>query len=115
MIVVNDNCINLIKSFEGLSLKPYHGEADRSNIFTVGFGCIKYPPYYLNGKYVSLSDPPITEQQALDFLKYEVIQKSKAIDPLLRDDLNPNQFAALISFTYNLGEGSLKQSTLRAK
>ncbi len=115
MIIINDNCINLIKSFEGLLLKPYHGEADRPDIFTIGYGTIKYPPYYLNGKYVSLFDAPITEQQATDFLKYEVQQKSKVIDPLLRDDLTANQFAALMSFTYNLGEGSLKQSTLRAK
>lgn len=115
MVIVNDDCINLIKSFEGLSLKPYHGAADREDIFTIGYGTIKYPPSYMNGKYVSLSDPPITEKQASEFLKYEVMQKSKAIDPLLRDDLTANQFGALMSFTYNLGEGSLKQSTLRLK
>lgn len=115
MITVNDACVNLIKSFEGLSLKPYHGVADRPDVFTVGFGSIRYPPYYLRGKPVALNDPPITQEQAIDFLKYEITQKSIAIDPLLRDDLTPNQFAALLSFAYNLGEGALKMSTLRSK
>ena len=115
MITINSNCINLIKSFEGLVLHPYHGAADRPDIFTIGYGTIKYPPYYLRGKMVALTDPPITEAQAENFLQYEVSQKSTAIDVLLRDDLTPNQFGALVSFAYNLGDIALKQSTLRLK
>jgi lysozyme len=115
MITINDNCVNLIKSFEGLKLKAYHGAADRPDVFTIGYGTIKYPPDYLRGKPVALTDPPITEAQATYFLRYEIMQKSTAIDLMLRDDLTPNQFGALISFTYNLDEGALKQSTLRLK
>jgi len=115
MITINAACVSLIKSFEGLVLKPYHGAADRPDVFTIGYGTIKYPPYYLRGKLVALTDPPITEVQAEDFLRYEITQKSVAIDLLLRDDLNANQFGALISFAYNLGEYNLKISTLRAK
>ena len=115
MITINSNCINLIKSFEGLILHPYHGAADRPEIFTIGYGTIKYPPYYLRGKMVALTDPPITEAQAENFLHYEVSQKSTAIDLLLRDDLSANQFGALVSFAYNLGDTALKQSTLRMK
>ena|ERR1041385_1343287 len=115
MITINDACINLIKRFEGLELKQYHGAADRPDVFTIGYGTIQYPPDYLRGKKVALSDPPITEVQAAAFLKYEVTQKSVAIDTMLRDDLTPNQFGALISFAYNLGENALKTSTLRAK
>lgn len=110
-MIVNDACVNLIKSFEGLSLKAYHGAADKPGIDTIGYGSIRYP----DGRPVKVGDPDITVDQALDFLRYEIEQKSKAIDPMLRDDLAPNQFAALISFSYNLGEGALKQSTLRKK
>jgi len=113
MITINSNCINLIKNFEGLVLHPYHGAADRPEIFTIGYGTIKYPPYYLRGKMVALTDPPISETQAENFLHYEVSQKSTAIDLLLRDDLSPNQFGALVSFAYNLGDIALKQSTIR--
>lgn len=115
MITTNESCINLIKSFEGCILHPYHGEADRPEIFTIGYGTIKYPPYYLRGKFVSLSDAPITQLQADDFLKYEINQKSIDVDVLLRDDLTTNQFGALVSFAYNLGSEALKQSTLRLK
>ena len=115
MVTINDNCINLIKSFEGLVLHPYHGAADRHDVFTIGYGTIKYPPYYNRGKMVALTDPPITEAQAENFLHYEVSQKSAAIDLLLRDDLTANQYGALVSFAYNLGDGALKQSTLRKK
>ena len=113
MIVINDACIDLIKSFEGLFLNAYHDKIDKDGIDTIGYGTIIYPPNYMGGKKVQVGDPKITEQQAADFLRWEVELKAKAIDPLLRDDLTPNQFAALISFAYNLGEGSLKQSTLR--
>src|SRR5436309_8598666 len=115
MITVNDKCLTLIKSFEGLSLKPYHGAADRADVFTIGYGCIKYPLDYMGGKLVSMADPVITEEQALSFLRHEVLQKANNIDSLLRDDLTENQFGALISFAYNLGEGALKMSTLRQK
>ncbi|GHN01051.1 hypothetical protein WSM22_25400 [Cytophagales bacterium WSM2-2] len=115
MITINDKCIDLVKSFEGLVLHVYHGAADRPDVFTIGYGTIQYPPDYMRGKRVAMGDPDITEAQATSFLKYEVNQKSAAIDPLLRDDLTPNQFGALISFAYNLGDGSLKQSTLRLK
>jgi len=115
MITVNDACINLIKQKEGLKLKAWHDPIDKDGIDTIGYGTIQYPPYYLGGKMVKVGDVDITEQQAFNFLKYEAELKAKLIDPYLRDDLTPNQFAALISFTYNLGEGSLKGSTLRKK
>ena len=115
MITINTNCLNLIKSFEGLSLTPYYGKTDRADVFTIGYGTIQYPPYYMRGKQVALSDPKITEAQATDFLMWEVQKKSQEIDLMLRDDLTGNQFGALISFAYNLGVGSLQMSTLRKK
>lgn len=111
MIVVNDKCVSLIKSFEGLSLKAYHDSIDKSEVDTIGYGSIMYE----NGKPVRVGDPDITEPRAAELLMWEVNQKAKLLDPLLRDDLTPNQFAALISFAYNLGAGALKGSTLRKK
>ncbi|HEY4062289.1 MAG TPA: lysozyme [Puia sp.] len=114
MITINDACIRFIKIQEQLVLKAYHGSADAPNIYTIGYGTIVYPPNYMKGRRVQPGDV-ITADQAEDFLRYEVNLKAELIDPYLRDDLTPNQFAALISFTYNLGEGALKQSHLRAK
>jgi lysozyme len=115
MIRVTQKCVDFIKGFEAFRAKPYHGEADAPNIFTIGYGTIKYPPFYLNGKAVALTDPPITEEQATSFLEYEIKHKCEYIDPFLRDDLSDNQFAALVSFVYNLGEGALRYSTLLRK
>lgn len=115
MVTINDRCIKLIQSFEGCVLHPYHGAADRPDVFTIGWGTIKYPEYYMGGKMVAMSDPDITQQQADDFLKYEVLRVVAAIDPQLRDDLTPNQYGALVSFAYNLGDTALKNSTLRRK
>lgn len=115
MIIINDECIDLIKSFEGFSAKAYHDAIDPPGVDTIGYGTIIYPPTYQGGKRVKVGDVPITEAQAVAFLKWEVDLKTKAVDLLLRDDLTANQFGALVSFTYNLGEGSLKGSTLRKK
>jgi lysozyme len=105
MIIVNKACIDLIKSFEGLFLKPYLCPA---GVPTIGYGTIRYP----NGTKVRITDAPITEQQANQYLMFEIDQKAKSIDPMLREDLTGNQFGALISFAYNLGEGALRSSTL---
>lgn len=115
MITVSQTCIDLIKEFEGLMLKPYHGDADPPKVFTIGYGMIKYPPNYLQGKNVAMDDDPITEEQAENFLRLYVMQKANSIDNFLRDDLSSNQFAALISFAYNLGENALRYSTLLKK
>lgn len=115
MIRINDEAINLIKSFEGLFLDAYHGSKDRPGIDTIGYGTIKYPPTYLGGKMVKLGDPVITEAQAFEFLKWEVEKMLPQIDLLVRDDLTINQFNALTSFCYNLGTGALKMSNLRKK
>ena len=115
MIQINDDCINLIKSFEGFAANAYHGEVDPPNVDTIGYGTIVYPPTYLDGKKVKVGDPRITTIQAFDFLKWEVGLKTAGVDLLIRDDLNVNQFGALVSFAYNLGLGALKGSTLRKK
>jgi lysozyme len=114
-VIINNNCIDLIKSFEGLFLKAYHSNIDPVGVDTIGYGTIVYPPTYMGGKRVKVGDPNITEVQAVEFLKWEIELKTKAIDILLRDDLTGNQFGALVSFAYNLGEGALKGSTLRKK
>ena len=107
MIIVNDACIELIKSFEGLFLNAYLCPA---SVVTIGYGTISYP----NGKKVKLGDK-ISLDEAVDYLMFEVNEKARKVDALIREDLTANQFAALISFAYNLGEGALKGSTLRKR
>lgn len=100
--------LELIKSFEGLKLKPYLCPA---GIATLGFGNTYYP----DGKKVKLSDPAITKQEAEELLKHLVVSYEKAVDSFCRDDISQNQFDALVSFAYNVGVGNLQKSTLIKK
>jgi lysozyme len=100
--------LDLIKSFEGLSLKPY---VCAGGINTIGYG----NTYYTNGKKVTLQDKPITKQQAEELLKLSVSTYEKAVDSFCRDDISQSQFDALVSFAYNLGVGNLQKSTLIKK
>jgi lysozyme len=108
---VNKATIDLIKQFEGFYPNAYHDSIDAPSIDTIGYGTIAYP----NGTKVKVGDPVITEQQAEEYLMFEVNQKAKVITPMIHAILNDNQFGALVSFAYNLGEGNLQSSTLLKK
>lgn len=102
---INKEGLDLIKSFEGLRLKPYLCPA---LIPTIGYGTTRYP----NGVKVSLKDPEITKEQAEEYLLHDIKQFELAVDNYCVDSLNSNQFSAVVSFCYNLGQGALKSSTL---
>lgn len=105
---IGDKGIKLIKQFEGFSAIPYKCPA---GIPTIGYGATFYP----NGKKVTMADPAITEQAAVDLLKNMLISFEQYVDSFCRDDINQNQFDALVSFCYNLGPNNLKTSTLIKK
>lgn len=102
---ISENGLNLIKQFEGLSLKPY---ADAVGVPTIGYG----NTYYENGGKVRLSDPSISEERATELLRHAVSHYEKAVKASVTVPLSQNQFDALVSFTYNLGAGNLQRSTL---
>jgi lysozyme len=97
--------LSLIKKFEGLRLKPYLCAA---GIPTIGYGCIQYP----DGRKVTTKDPAITEQQATDYLEYEVNLKTQGVATCIKVPLNQNEIDALISLAYNIGNKALQNSTL---
>jgi lysozyme len=100
--------LELIKSFEGLSLVPY---VCAGGINTIGYG----NTYYTNGKKVSLQDTKITVLQAEELLRNSLSTYEKAVDSFCRDDISQHQFDALVSFCYNVGTGNLQKSTLIKK
>jgi lysozyme len=104
----SNNLIELIKKFEGFSSKPYLCPA---KVVTIGYG----NTFYANGEKVKLTDIAISELQAVDLLKQTLSQYEKAVDSYCRDDINQNQFDALVDFAYNCGNGNLKSSTLLKK
>ena len=102
---ISDACIDLVKSFEGFFSKPYLCPA---NVPTIGYGTILYP----NGKKVTLQDYSCTEEQAIEWMRFELNQKAKEVDAMTSDAVTQHQFDALVSFAYNCGSGALKGSTL---
>ncbi|HET8689324.1 MAG TPA: lysozyme [Methanosarcina sp.] len=99
---------NLIKSKEGLSLKPYLCPA---KIPTIGYGTTQYP----NGTKVTMKDKPITQSQAEAYLSHDIQQAEKDVLSLVKVPLKQGQFDALVDFVYNLGSGALQNSTLLKK
>lgn len=104
---IDSKGLDLIKQFEGCSLKAYLCPA---NVPTIGYGSIRHP----NGNKVKIGET-ITKKQAEEYLLHEVKQFELAVDAMCRDDINQNQFNALVSFAFNLGAGSLRSSTLLKK
>lgn len=57
----------------------------------------------------------IIKDQALNYLKQDLITFEKAITNYVKVPLNQNQFDALVSFSFSCGSGALKTSTLLQK
>ena len=102
---ISQNGLNLIKYFEGFRSKPYLCEAGKP---TIGYGFTRYP----NGQRVTLNDPPITEEWAEVILSKLLEQYEAEVDAATNDNINQNQFDALVSLTFNIGKGAFSASTL---
>lgn len=90
--------INLIKSFESLRLEAYRCPA---GIYTIGYG------HTAGVRRGDVIDERRAEQLLADDLK-----KFEAVVNRECPGINQNQFDALVSFTFNLGETNLRKSTL---
>ena len=99
----------LARRFEGLRLSPYLCSA---GVPTIGFGAT----YYEDGTSVTLRDLPISKERAEALLLWMVRRVYlPAVMKLCPAVDKPQRIAALIDFTFNLGVGRLKGSTLRRK
>ncbi|MBP0017055.1 MAG: glycoside hydrolase family protein [Cyanobacteria bacterium SBLK] len=101
------NCIELIQKFEGCKLEAY---LEPAGVWTIGWGTTYYP----DGRMVRQGDA-ITQEEADGFLYSECHKNARSVSDFVKVDVNQNQFDALVSFTYNIGVGALKDSTLLRK
>lgn len=99
----------LARRFEGCYLRPYLCPA---GVPTIGYGAT----YYQSGVRVTLADPALSREQAGALLLWHVQRVYlPAVLKLCPDIDSPERLAAIIDFTFNLGAGSLRSSTLRRK
>lgn len=90
----------LIKQFEGCRLTAYQCSA---GVWTIGYG-------HTAGVHKGMK---ITQAQAEEYLKHDVAKFEKYVNNPsyvpFTDKLNQNQFDALVSFAFNLGQGNVKK------
>ncbi len=97
----------LIAEFEGCNLTAYKCPA---GIWTIGIGHTSAA-----GAPAVKSGMRITQTEADDILARDLVRFEDAVSRLVRVPINQNQFDALVSFAFNLGEGALASSTLLKK
>lgn len=98
--------IDFIAAHEGFRGKIYK---DPYGYPTIGFG------HLLKEGEEEIFKNGITREQALELLKNDVYDAEKAVNLLVKVPLTQNQFDALVSFTFNVGSGNLRRSTLLRK
>lgn len=99
----NQKGIELIKHFEGFRSEPY---VCAGGYLTIGFGHKLLP----SDRFKSL-----TMEKAEKLLRKDLLRIERSVIKYINHELNDNQFAALVSFTFNLGPAALQRSSLRAK
>lgn len=104
-MIISNNCVSIVKEFEGFRSKPYKCSA---GVPTIGYGST----FYLNGEKVSMNDSEITKEFATELLLKTLSDFSQYVDKLIKVELNQNQFDAVVSLTYNIGVGAFSKSTL---
>jgi lysozyme len=104
---LDDAGVALIAEFEGCVLHPYK---DQVGIPTIGIGMTYYPE---TGKKVTMQDMPFANT-AEAYRQFKLLAKHfcLAVYSTTRDDINQHQFNALVSLTYNIGDGGFKGSTV---
>lgn len=103
----SDKGISLIKQFEGCKLTAYQ---DSVGVWTIGYGWTQP----VDGKPIR-AGMTIKQETAERLLKTGLVSYESDVSRLVKVDLTQGQFDALVSFTYNLGAGSLSTSTLLRK
>ena len=99
---ISQEGLSLIKKFEGLRLKAYKCSA---NVLTIGYG-------HTGG--VKETDK-ITLEEADSLLEKDIAKFEEYVSDNVIVKLNQSQFDALVAWTFNLGPGNLRESTMLKK
>lgn len=107
---INAAGLEIIKGFEGLGLSAYPDPGTGGEPWTIGYG------------HTSAAGPPqvypgltITRAEAEEILKRDLSKYENAVANAVTRPPTSDQFSALVSFTFNVGAGNLRSSTLLKK
>jgi len=116
---VSDKAIKMIIHHEGLRLKPYRCPA---KLWTIGVGHVLYPDQgkmainERDGYQLRPEDNRVfTQEEVNNILKADLKRFEQGVDKYITTQLTQGMFDALVSFSFNVGLGTLQRSTLRMK
>ena len=107
------NGLQFLKNEEGMVLHIYK---DKAGLPTIGIGHL-LTKFELASHIVNINGVPvsltggITEQQALDLLAQDMGRFEDVINSYVKTQLTQNQFDAMESLSYNIGDGGFEQSS----
>ena len=96
---ISQEGLSLIKKFEGCRLEAYYCSG---GVLTIGYG-------HTGG--VKESDT-ITQEEAEKLLRADVLKFEEYVEDNVMVELDQGQFDALVAWTFNLGPGNLRESTM---
>lgn len=101
---INQAGLEDIKRWEGLRLVAYQ---DSAGVWTIGYGHTAAA-----GAPAPKAGMRISAAEAEEILRRDLARFEAAVERLVKVPLSDNQFAALVSFAFNVGEGAMAKSTL---
>jgi GH24 family phage-related lysozyme (muramidase) len=101
--------LDMIAQFEGVVLHLYEDVAGHASI---GVGHLVHTGNITDADRKGPFGKGITRQQAMDLLHKDAQRMVTAVRDAVTVPLNQAQFDALVSFTFNVGAGALRKSTL---
>jgi lysozyme len=116
---VSAKALKVIKHHEGLRFNPYRCPA---KLWTIGVGHVLYPEqgklkiddrdgFLLRPK----DDRKFTMDEVDAILAADLQRFERGVERFVSVALTQGEFDALVSFSFNVGLGTLQRSTLRAK
>lgn len=97
---ISQNGINLIKSEEQCRLTPYR---DEGGLWTIGWGHLIKPGEHFT---------EITQEEADNLLLNDLQDAENCVNTCVKVPIDQNQFDALVSHVFNIGEERFKNSTM---
>ncbi len=125
---INAEGLNLIKQFEGLvdgnpNTPGYDPYLDPAGIWTIGYGhaITDARGHFIRGagaraKAEAIYPNGLSKEEIDALLAEDIAKRERSVARMVEGvKLNSNQFSALVSFVYNIGESNFSSSTLLKK
>ena len=116
---VSPKAIEMIKHHEGVRFKPYQCPA---KLWTIGVGHVLYPNQIKillpeRGAYALHPDDnrTFTKEEVDGILRADLDRFERGVERFCPVPLTQGMFDGLVSFSFNVGLGTLQRSTLRQK